>query len=44
MLAAAGGEGSASIARREGVRLNTVSTWRRRFADKGLAGLQDERF
>lgn len=42
VLAAAAGEGSASIARREGVRLNTVSTWRVRFAEKGLAGLQDE--
>lgn len=42
VLAAARGEGSTSIARREGVRLNTVSTWRMRFAEKGLAGLQDE--
>lgn len=42
VLAAARGEGSASIARREGVRPNTVSTWRMRFAEKGLAGLQDE--
>jgi transposase len=42
-LAAAGGEGSASIARREGVRLSTVSTWRKRFAERGIAGLQDER-
>lgn len=43
VLAAAAGEGSASIARREGVRINTVSTWRTRFAAKGLAGLEDER-
>lgn len=43
ILAAALGEGSASIARREDVRLSTVSTWRRRFADQGVAGLQDER-
>lgn len=43
IVAAAGGEGSASIARREGVRLTTVSTWRKRFAEQGLAGLQDER-
>lgn len=43
ILAAAGGEGSASIGRREGVRLTTVSTWRRRFAEQGIAGLQDER-
>jgi transposase len=42
VLAAAAGEGSASIARREGVRINTVSTWRTRFAAKGLAGLEDE--
>lgn len=42
VLAAASGEGSASIARREGVRLNTVSTWRTRYAEKGIAGLQDE--
>ena len=43
VLAAARGEGSASIARREGVRLATVSTWRKRFAEQGLSGLQDER-
>jgi len=42
VLAAAAGEGSTSIARREGVRVNTVSTWRTRFAEKGLPGLQDE--
>jgi transposase len=42
VLAAAAGEGSASIARREHVRLNTVSTWRLRFAEKGIAGLQDQ--
>lgn len=42
VLAAAGGEGSVSIARREGVRVNTVSTWRTRFAAKGIAGLVDE--
>jgi transposase len=42
VLAAAGGEGSVSIARREGVRVNTVSTWRMRFAAKGLPGLVDE--
>lgn len=42
VLAAASGEGSASIARREGVRLNTVSTWRIRFAQKGIAALGDE--
>lgn len=43
VLAAGGGEGSARIARREGVRLTTVSTWRKRFAEQGLAGLEDER-
>lgn len=42
VLAAAAGEGSTSIARQEQVRLNTVSTWRTRFAEKGLPGLQDE--
>jgi len=42
ILAAAGGEGSARIAEREGVRLTTVSTWRVRFAQAGLAGLKDE--
>lgn len=43
VLAAADGEGSTSIARREGVRVNTVSTWRMRFAEQGFPGLQDER-
>jgi len=43
ILAAAAGEGSASIARRESVRLNTVSTWRTRFAEKGITGLADQR-
>lgn len=42
VLAAAGGEGSASIARREGVRVNTVSTWRIRFAEGSIAALQDQ--
>jgi transposase len=42
VLAAAGGEGSASIARREDVRHNTVSTWRLRFAQGGIAALQDQ--
>jgi transposase len=42
VLAAAVGEGSVSIARREGVRVNTVSKWRMRFAAKGIAGLVDE--
>jgi len=42
VLAAAKGEGSASIARRERVRLNTVSTWRMRFAEGGIAALKDQ--
>lgn len=42
LLAAAAGEGSTSIAAREGVNLTTVSTWRVRFAKQGLAGLRDE--
>jgi len=42
VILAAAGEGSASIARREQVRLNTVSTWRIRFAGQGIAGLQDQ--
>src|SRR5690606_14940119 len=41
VLAAAAGEGSTTIAKREGVRLTTVSTWRVRFAKQGLAGLQE---
>ena len=42
ILAAATGEGSASVARREKVRLNTISTWRVRFAQGGIAALQDQ--
>ena len=42
ILAAAMGEGSASIARREKVRHNTVSTWRIRFAQGGIAALRDQ--
>jgi transposase len=42
VLAAAAGEGSASIARRERVRVNTVSTWRVRFAQQGIAALADQ--
>jgi transposase len=42
VLAAAAGEGTVSIAQREGVRQNTVSTWRVRFAEKGMPGLRDE--
>lgn len=43
VLAAADGEGSASIAQRERVRLNTVSTWRFRFATGGIAALKDQK-
>jgi len=42
VLAAANGEASTAIARREGVRVTTVSNWRVRFAEKGVAGLIDE--
>jgi transposase len=42
VLAAAAGEGSVNIARREGVRVNTVSKWRMRFAARGIAALADE--
>ena len=40
-LAAASGEATTSIARRERVRVATVSKWRRRWAEQGRAGLQD---
>src|ERR1051325_11865594 len=39
--AAARGEATTSIARRERVRVATVSKWRRRCAEQGRAGLQD---
>jgi transposase len=42
ILAAAKGEGSTRIAEREKVRQTTVSTWRVRFARRGLSGLEDE--
>lgn len=42
ILAAARGESTTQIAQREAVRTTTVSTWRIRFARKGLSGLQDE--
>lgn len=41
VLAAAGGESTRSIADREKVRRATVSKWRRRYAERGLAGLHD---
>lgn len=42
ILAAAQGEGSVSIAQRERVRVNTVSTWRIRFAQGGIVALRDQ--
>ena len=41
VLAAAQGETTTGIARREKVRTATVSRWRQRYAQQGLAGLQD---
>ncbi|MGP8303614.1 helix-turn-helix domain-containing protein [Streptomyces inhibens] len=41
VLAAAGGGSNAEIARDQGVSVNTVRKWRRRFAATGLAGLRD---
>jgi len=41
VLLAAQGESTSSIARKEGVRLATVSKWRGRFAALGLEGLKD---
>lgn len=41
ILAAATGEASAAIAARLRLRRATVSKWRRRFAARGVAGLQD---
>ena len=42
ILDAARGEPSSHIARREGVRVTTVSNWRVRFAEQGISGLVDE--
>ena len=42
VLAAAGGKTTTRIAQSEAVRTTTVSTWRIRFAQKGISGLQDE--
>ena len=42
ILAAAGGESHAAIARRLGCSVPTVMLWRRRFAERGIAGLRDE--
>jgi len=41
VLAAAGGESNAGIARRLGCSQPTVMLWRRRFAERGIAGLRD---
>ena len=41
VLAAAAGGANAVIAARLGLRVDTVGTWRRRFAAEGLAGLRD---
>ncbi len=42
VLAAADGESHAAIARRLGCSVPTVMLWRRRFAERGIAGLRDE--
>lgn len=42
ILAAADGEETQAIAKRLGQRPATVSTWRKRFAEAGIAGLQDK--
>ena len=42
VLAAAAGESHAAIARRLGCSVPTVMLWRRRFAERGIAGLRDE--
>jgi transposase len=41
VLAAADGQSNAQIARQLGVHVDTVRTWRARFAAKGMAGLVD---
>ena len=42
VLACLGGERNDEVASEIGVRPNTVGQWRRRFAERGLAGLRDE--
>ena len=42
VLACADGEPGAAIARRLGVNKNTVSKWRKRYAERGIEGLHDE--
>ncbi|MEK7862909.1 MAG: IS630 family transposase [Chloroflexota bacterium] len=41
VLAAADGQSHAAIARRLGCSVPTVTLWRRRFAERGIAGLRD---
>jgi transposase len=43
VLHAARGRSNARIARETGLHLDTVRTWRNRFADGGLSGLADRR-
>ena len=43
VLDAARGDSNATIARRHGVTVDTVRTWRGRYAEQGLAGLTDRR-
>jgi hypothetical protein len=43
VLAAADGQQNITIAGRLGVAVNTVSKWRKRFVEEGLAGLGDRK-
>ncbi|MEU1369082.1 helix-turn-helix domain-containing protein [Streptomyces sp. NPDC005803] len=43
VLHAARGRSTARIARETGLHLDTVRTWRGRFAERGLAGLSDRK-
>ena len=42
VLACLQGKRNDEVARQVGVRPNTVGVWRRRFAERGIAGLRDE--
>jgi len=42
VLACLRGKHNDEVAREIGVRPNTVGQWRRRFAERGIAGLRDE--
>ena len=42
VLACLGGKRNDKVASEIGVRPNTVGQWRRRFAERGLAGLRDQ--